>query len=194
MWTYQITSHAQRHYTYPNNAEEVFNILKYNLGYTQEAAIGVIANMEHESYINPGQQEIGYGGSVKRGYGLVQWTPADTKILKYADDYGLNWYDGTTQMAYFAQNVPDSWGSAYPVSYNDFKQMTNANDAAVAFFKNFERGTWHDDIYTYVDYWYDYLIGGVVPPTPPTPPTPPPPEEDESMAMYIVGLILKWFM
>lgn len=194
MWTYQITSHAQRHYTYPNNAEEVFNILQYNLGYTQEAAIGVIANMEHESYINPGQQEIGYGGSVKRGYGLVQWTPADTKILKFADDYGLNWYDGTTQMAYFAQNVPDSWGSAYPISYENFKQMTNANDAAVAFFKNFERGTWHDDIYTYVDYWYEYLIGGVVPPTPPTPPTPPPPEEDESMAMYIVGLILKWFI
>lgn len=193
MWTYTITSHAQRHYSYPDNAREVFDILTNNLGYSQEAAIGVIANMEHESYINPGQQEIGYGGSVKRGYGLVQWTPADTKILKYADDYGLTWYDGTTQMAYFSQNVPASWGSAYPISYNDFKQMTNANDAAVAFFNNFERGTWHDDIYTYVAYWYDYLIGGVVPPTPPTPPTPTPPEQDETMAMYIVGLILKWF-
>ena len=69
----------------------------------------------------------------------------------------------------------------------------SSTGSSVAFFKNFERGTWHDDIYTYVAYWYDYLIGGVVPPTPPTPPTPTPPEQDETMAMYIVGLILKWF-
>ena len=28
----------------------------------------------------------------------------------------------------------------------------------------------------------------------PTPPTPPPPAEDETIAMYIVGSILKWFI
>ena len=194
MWIYTITSHAQRHYTYESNAREVYEILRNDLGYTNEAAIGVIANMEHESYINPAQQEIGYGGSVKRGYGLVQWTPADTKILAYASAQGRDWYDGDLQMDYFAINVPASWGSAYPVSYNDFKLMTNPNDAAVAFFKNFERGTWHDDIYTYVSYWYDVLVEGDTPTPPPIPPTPPPPAEDETIAMYLVGLILKWFM
>lgn len=194
MWQYLISYHAQTHYTYQSNAREVYEILRNDLGYTNEAAIGVIANMEHESYINPGQQEIGYGGSVKRGYGLVQWTPADEKILAYASDHGVNWYDGDVQMDYFAINVPASWGSAYPISYADFKLMTDYEEATKAFFKNFERGTWHDDLLTYANYWYDVLVEGEDPPTPPpTPPIPPPPAEDENLAMYIVGLILKWF-
>lgn len=193
MWTYNITSHAQTHYSYQSNAREVYEILRNDLGYTEDAAIGVIANMEHESYINPGQQEIGYGGSVKRGYGLVQWTPADTKILAYAQSVSGNWYDGDLQMDYFAINVPASWKSSYPVSYNDFKMLTDAHLATKAFFEAFERGTWHDDLYDYCDYWYEVLVGGVVPPTPPTPPTPPPPAEDETIAMYIVGSLIKWF-
>ena len=193
MWTYNITSHAQAHYSYQSNAREVYEILRNDLGYTNEAAIGVIANMEHESYINPGQQEIGYGGSTSRGYGLVQWTPASSKILQYATDHGRNWYDGNLQMDYFAINVPASWGSAVSISYDDFKRLADPDLAAYVFFKNFERGTWHDDIYNYVSYWYDVLVEGDDPPTPPTPPTPPPPAEDETMAMYCVGLILKWF-
>lgn len=194
MWTYDITSHARRHYSYQSNAREVYEILRNDLGYTEDAAIGVIANMEHESYINPGQQEIGYGGSVKRGYGLVQWTPADTKILAYATAVGGNWYDGSIQMDYFAINVPASWGGSYPISYEDFKLMTNPYDAARAFFRNFERGTWHDDIDIYVSYWYDVLVEGEDPPTPPTPPTPPPPAEDETMAMFLVSLLTKLFI
>ena len=185
MWNYVITSHAQNHYTFQSNAREVYEILRQDLGYTNEAAIGVIANMEHESYINPGQQEIGYGGSVKRGYGLVQWTPADTKILAYAQSVGGNWYDGNIQMDYFAINVPASWKSSYYISYEDFKLLTDPHEATKAFFEAFERGTWHDSLYDYCDYWYDVLVGGEDPPIPPTPPTPPPPAEDETIAMYI---------
>lgn len=194
MWTYNITSHAQTHYSYQSNAREVYEILRNDLGFTEDAAIGVIANMEHESYINPGQQEIGYGGSVKRGYGLVQWTPADTKILAYADSVGANWYDGPTQMDYFEINVPASWIDVTGYSYADFKLMTDPYEAAYVFFKNFERGTWHNDINNYVSYWYDVLVSGDDPPTPPTPPTPPPPAEDEAIVFYIVGSILKWFI
>jgi len=193
MWTYNITSRPQTHYSYQSNAREVYEILRNDYGFTEDAAIGVIANMEHESYINPGQQEIGYGGSVKRGYGLVQWTPADTKILAYADSVGGNWYDGTVQMQYFEINVPASWIDVTGYSYNDFKLMTDPYEAAYVFFKNFERGTWHNDINNYVSYWYDVLVSGDDPPTPPTPPTPPPPAEDETIAMYIVSSILKWF-
>lgn len=193
MWTYNITSHAQNHYSYQSNAREVYEILRNDYGFTEDAAIGVIANMEHESYINPGQQEIGYGGSVKRGYGLVQWTPADTKILAYADSVGGNWYDGSLQMQYFEISVPASWIDVTGYSYADFKLITDPYEAAYVFFKNFERGTWHSDINNYVSYWYDVLVSGDDPPTPPTPPTPPPPAEDETIAMYIVSSILKWF-
>lgn len=175
MWDYVISYQAQIHYSFQNNAREVYDILVNDLGYTNEAAIGVIANMEHESYINPGQQEIGYGGSVKRGYGLVQWTPADTKILAYATAQGANWYDGNVQMDYFAINVPASWGGSYPITYENFKLMSNPYEAAEAFFKNFERGTWHDVINTYVSYWYDVLVEGDDPPIPPPGPTPTPP-------------------
>ena len=96
-------------------------------------------------------------------------------------------------MQYFEISVPASWIDVTGYSYNDFKLMTDPYQAAYVFFRNFERGTWHNDINNYVSYWYDVLVSGDDPPTPPTPPTPPPPAEDETIAMYIVSSILKWF-
>lgn len=170
-WRYVITDSAQSHYSFSDNAEMVYSYLS-GQGFSYASIIGVLANMEHESYLNLGQMEIGKGGSTDYGYGLVQWTPAKDKILKYASDNNLNWFDGITQMQYFDINVPASWGttSSYPETFNQFKTVTDYSRATRIFFYNFERGTWHDALDTYADYWNNYFQGQ--PPVPPVPPTP----------------------
>jgi len=174
-WDYVITTAYQTHYSYGNNAQNVVDYLQ-SQGYSNGAIVGVLANMEHESCINPGQQEHGYNGSVERGYGLVQWTPARTKILAYADSVGGNWYDGDLQMNYFMQNVPASWikTSNFPYSYSQFTQMTDIYLATRTFFACFERGTFHNDLLTYADYWSSHVDfsggGGETPVIPPEKP------------------------
>lgn len=84
-WHYVVTDAAG--WTIPfsqeqtDNAREVWDFLR-NAGWTEEAAAGVLGNFQAESYINPGQWEIGYNYSMSRGTGLGQWTPA-TKVSNY---------------------------------------------------------------------------------------------------------------
>lgn len=176
-WVYTIGSgYYYNHYQLQGNANNVKDYLSAR-GFTEAAIIGIIANMEHESYMNPGQQEHGYSGNVNHGYGLVQWTPARDKILAYAAGAGRNWYDGELQMDYLMVNAPQSWipTSSYNFSWDDYKQLTDIYQATAAFFYNFERGTWTNDLYDYAYNWDQYLYGGVTPPTPPSPPIPPTP-------------------
>lgn len=64
------------------NAKYVCNFLMRQ-GFTKNAACGVLGNMQQESGINPGIWET--FNDTKRGYGLVQWTPA-TIFLNRAKD------------------------------------------------------------------------------------------------------------
>lgn len=166
-WDYTITTEYQTHYSYNQNAWNVKDYLDSVGGFTPGSIIGIVANMEHESYINPGQQEHGYGGSTSRGYGLVQWTPG-TKIINYANSVGGNWYDGDVQMDFLMVNAPASWIENEPYSWEDFKNISDIYTATRVFFRNFERGTWHNVMFDYATYWYGVLYGGE-PPEPPTP-------------------------
>lgn len=198
-WTYTIGSgYYYQHYENSGNALNVKNYLS-SRGFTEAAIIGIIANMEHESYLNPGQQEHGKGGSTSYGYGLVQWTPARTKILAYATGASANWYDGDVQMDYLMLNAPATWikSSAFPYSWNEYKQLTDIYEATRTFFYNFERGTWHDVMDDYAYHWDEILYQGVTPPIPPNPnppspsPHPYPDEEDITLkiAIYLSKLL-----
>lgn len=191
-WTYDIGTAYHTHYSYEENAKEVYNSLKLH-GFSHEACIGVLANMEHESYINPGQQEHGYSGSTSRGYGLVQWTPG-TKVIDFAESTGANWYDGVMQMDFFYINVPESWikTTSYPYTYDDFKNLDNIYTATRTFFYNFERGTYHTDMDKYAKYWNDYFEDEPTPTPTPKPPTPTPPyidDDDIFTPLYLLKVI-----
>lgn len=171
-WDYVITTAYQQHYSYGRNAQNVVDYL-HTRGFSNESIVGILANMEHESCINCGQMEHGYNGSVDRGYGLVQWTPARTKILAYADSVGGNWYDGDLQMDYLMLNAPASWikTSNFPYSWEQFKQMTDIYLATRTFFACFERGTFHNDLLSYADYWSTHVtFSGETPVIPPDKP------------------------
>lgn len=66
--------------------------------WSKEAICALCGNMRHESSLNPNIWEFGYGHSLSRGYGLVQWTPA-SKYIDWATAAGLDWTLGDSQLA-----------------------------------------------------------------------------------------------
>ena len=198
-WTYTIGSgYYYNHYQLTCNAQNVKDFLTAR-GFTEAAVVGILANMEHESYMNPGQQEHGKGGSTQYGYGLVQWTPARTKILAYADSISGDWWDGDLQMDYLMISAPDTWikSQAYPYTWAEYQQLTDIYEATRTFFYNFERGTWTSAMDDYAYHWDEVLYQGATPPLPPDPNPPAPPnrpyptEEDDTLkiAMFLSKML-----
>ena len=188
-WSYNISDQypSAGHYCYPNNAEEVYDYL-YNVhGFSYAATIGILANMEHESYLNPGQCQkdkgVPTGTTYEWGLGLVQWDDG-TKLLDYAQSTGGTWYLGWCQMDFLMENAPESWIKRMPYSYDEYKSLDNYYLATQVFFENFERGTWHSVMYDYADYWNTYFQDTPHPPIPPDPPTPPTPT-GRKMPLYM---------
>lgn len=94
-----------------NNAQLIYNILRNN-GYTHNAACGVLGNFQHESYMNPGQWQIGYSiysASNSCGFGLGQWTKW-TKVSNYVGSTDESeMANGDNQMNLFLSDT-GQWG------------------------------------------------------------------------------------
>ncbi len=191
-WTYTIgDGYYYNHMTLQQNAENIKAHFEA-LGYTRAAIIGIIANADHESYLNPAQTEHDKNMSTKYGYGLWMWTPARDKILPFAAGYGGDWYDGDVQLEYADTSFPSGWikSLAYPYSYNEYKQLNDIYEATRTFFYNFERGTWHDELDTYAEFWDNQLYGDA-PPLPVDPPNPPPVSEENNIYFLVIAFLSK---
>ena len=124
------------------NAQMVADICA-TWGWSKNAICGLCGNMRHESSINPNIWEFGYGHSVDRGYGLVQWTPA-TKVIDWCNANGLTYTNGDAQMARIDYEKTNGiqWiaTTAYPMSFNEFSTSTSPiADLTWAFARNYER-------------------------------------------------------
>lgn len=125
-----------------NNAQLVANYFT-SKGWKPKAISALCGNMRHESSINPNIWEFGYGHSLERGYGLVQWTPA-TKYINWATSEGLDYEKGESQLARIdyekEHNIQWIATDAYPMSFTEF---TLSNDGlpylVQAFCWNYER-------------------------------------------------------
>ena len=76
-WVYHVSNRAgsMTQAEMQQNVDEIYNQLCGVYNWTIEAVSAVLGNMQHESYINPAQTQIGYPiGTESGGYGLVQWT------------------------------------------------------------------------------------------------------------------------
>ena len=116
------------------NAQLAMNLCS-GWGWKKEAAAALCGNMRVESWVNPNIWEFGYGHSLQRGYGLVQWTPA-TKLTEWASANGLDYTNGDTHMARInyetEQNI--QWGpKIYGTPPYNFRAFTqNQNNDTVA--------------------------------------------------------------
>lgn len=116
-WTYNWTNTYAAHYTYEQNAPMALGVMQ-QAGWTYNAGIAVIGNLEQESGINPGQWQGGYNigdwDNPTCGFGLAQWTPG----RKYAIYIGYPTgsppqalaADGDKQME-FLINTPGQWST-----------------------------------------------------------------------------------
>lgn len=148
------------------NAWRVWQFLK-SKGYTEQAAAGILGNMEQESGIRPDIDEGGGGP----GYGLVQWTSPIAgesgrayvqRLLQQAGISG-DYRNIHTQLQllewhmYNGQYLPTA---AYPYSIEEFKKLTTISTATSAFEKNFERpAVTHPERINLAIKWYNKLHG-----------------------------------
>lgn len=147
------------------NAWQVWSTLKGN-GWTEQAAAGVLGNMQGESGIMPDKDEVG-GGT---GYGLVQWTspqgiPGRQYVQQKLAQAGIagDYRTIAVQLKLLewdmdhGQYIPTS---SYPYSAAQFRQLTDIATAARAFERNFERPEdLHPERVGYAQNWYNKLHG-----------------------------------
>lgn len=148
------------------NAWAVWQFLK-SKGYSEQAAAGILGNMEQESGIMPDIDEGGGGP----GYGLVQWTSPIAgesgrayvqRLLAQAGISG-DYRNINTQLQLLDWHMHNGQyisTSAYPYSVAQFKALTDIGTATMAFEANFERpAVTHPERIDMAIYWYNKLHG-----------------------------------
>ncbi|MGY0181288.1 phage tail spike protein [Lactococcus petauri] len=159
------------------NAWIVWQFLK-SKGYTEQAAAGILGNMEQESGVMPDTDQIG-----GPAYGLVQWDGSAYPLVPPATWNGREYVQNLLRAAGISgdyriaktQSQLLEWcmfngqyikTSAYPYSVAQFKGLTNISTATTAFEANFERpAATHPERVQLAIKWYNKLHG-LKPPTP----------------------------
>lgn len=203
-WHYRVTDGygwaTQYGQEQTDNAQEIWSTLR-QAGWTEESTSAVLGNFQAESFINPGQWEIGYNYSMSRGTGLGQWTPA-TKVSNIVGSQDRDaMADGAKQLVLLLSNPgqystyyfnPDGssnyyheTGLPYISSMAEFSQShATVEELTKIWAICWERpgSTYYtsskNNRISYASHWYAEFTGQV-PVTPPdpapiTPPTPPP--------------------
>ena len=159
------------------NAWIVWQYLKLK-GYTEQAAAGILGNMDQESRIMPDTDQIG-----GPAYGLVQWDGSAYPLVPPATWNGREYVQNLLRAAgisgdyriaktqsqllewcmFNGQYIPTS---SYPYSVAQFKGLTDISTATTAFEANFERpAATHPERIQLAIKWYNKLHG-LKPPTP----------------------------
>ena len=159
------------------NAWIVWQFLK-SKGYTEQAAAGILGNMDQESGIMPDTEQIG-----GPAYGLVQWDGSAYPLVPPATWNGREYVQNLMRAAGISGDYRTTkaqcqlleWcmfngqyikTSAYPYSVAQFKTLTNISTATTAFEANFERpAVTHPERVQLAIKWYNKLHG-LKPPTP----------------------------
>lgn len=159
------------------NAWMVWQFLK-SKGYTEQAAAGILGNMDQESGIMPDTEQIG-----GPAYGLVQWDGSAYPLVPPATNNGREYVQNLMRAASISgdyrivetQSSLLEWcmfngqyiaSSSYPYSVAQFKGLTDIATATTAFEANFERpAVTHPERIQLAIKWYNKLHG-LKPPTP----------------------------
>lgn len=198
-WIYNITDASGGGMSASDMENNVQLFIDYFTGYmTAEAMAGILGNMQHESYLNPAQCQIGSGTSSNSnsGGGLIQWTPRSA-FVRWCEDRGRSWYDGYYQLYRIRCEGEGRDGCSgywlksskygYYYSWSEFCQLTDYEEACKAYLYERERAG-NEALSLRLEYaqnWYDFIQGGQPIPTPsPTPDPPEPRPYEYNMVMY----------
>lgn len=114
------------------------------LGWTDNAIAALCGNMEIESYLNPGQFELGHNYDPQYGFGLVQWTPYTNFSSWAGSDWRSNYNKQLQRIKYELDNGLQ-WIPVASYNYMTFAQFTQSTATpeylVMAFEYSYERGT-----------------------------------------------------
>lgn len=100
-------------------------------GFTKEAIAGIMANLMHESRLNP---ETVQGGGRGPGHGLLQWEGGRlTQLKQYAKSKGKSWTDMETQLDFALMEMMgtggvDKYSSTLWDKYGGFEKFKSIKD------------------------------------------------------------------
>ncbi|MBQ3691722.1 MAG: hypothetical protein II931_00140, partial [Clostridia bacterium] len=164
--------------------EQCYNYLRQD-GYSEIAAIAVLANFQGECSCDPGIYGHDYGDAA----GIMQWTGTNKTIfMNWCAANAMDWRKLETQLMFFTYWLDiesRAWGDVSPYRHPDFQHVYNTSDfkkitadqyngdiakalyeATVMFTDDLERPTytWSAETrrYTYSVQFYNYLVAGGV--------------------------------
>ena len=131
------------------------------LGWTDNAIAAMCGNFEIESYLNPGQFELGQNYNPAYGFGLVQWTP----YTNYTSWAGADWrtnYDKQLQRIKYELDNGLQWIPVAGYGYMTFAEFSTSTYTpeylSMAFEYSYERGTpFQAQREAAARKWYTYL-------------------------------------
>ena len=127
-------------------SEQYISQLQQDFGLTREQAVGIVANLSHESAgMNSG---INQGGAIGApsgnsdingsGYGIAQWGGARKEgLIEFAQQHGLDPSSQAANYGYLKQELSGEYKSAIDA----VKGTSTAADATLAFCNSFEKPT-----------------------------------------------------
>ena len=143
------------------NARYIWNYLGTK-GWTLNAVAAMLGNMQSESAINPGRNEVGAG----TGYGLVQWTPGTNhKNWARARGYAIDDIDGQLEhIIYEKDNGKQYYKNKFKYTFKEFSvSLDDPYTLAAAFLCDYERAadtgrSAQDKRGKQALKWYEYLL------------------------------------
>lgn len=110
-------------------------------GLSPNVRYAIIGNLQKESYLNPGQWELGSNYSPSAGFGLGQWTPS-TKVSDVTGTAPAAMMDYISQLDILLQNSPNQWSTVF-VNSNGWSNYYNMSVPYFATFNDFLNDTTH---------------------------------------------------
>ena len=133
------------------SAEQVWHGLKAQ-GFTEQAAAGILGNLQQESGVNPLSKQAGGPGR-----GIMQWSEGArwTTLTNWAQGQNLNPWDLNAQFQFMIKELRDGgW-------YETLKGMTDINTAVKYFHDKMERSadTSMDRRNSYAQFYFNLYTG-----------------------------------
>lgn len=155
-----------------------------SLSWTDEAKAGLLGNIQTESTGNPQIWQNLSAGSMKLGYGIVQWTPAGDFLDWVRSTYNYEWNDPDVdpetwmdielaRLQFELENGLQYYKTKnYPLTFQEYISSTeNPEYLAYAWLNNYERPKDRNQPQrkTQASYWFSVFNGTEPKPPKPTP-------------------------
>lgn len=116
-----------------NNEALIYNFLVYQLGMTDQSAVGILANIKHES--NFDTNAFCYDTNDLPSYGICQWNgPRYESLVSFCESNGYDYTSLDGQLAF----MEHEFSTGFNTQFNQLKNTTDVFEASYYFASSYE--------------------------------------------------------